>query len=425
MSRQLLTAAINYYVRKDGSDANDGLTDSSGGAFLTVQHALNVIHGTLDLAGQVATVNVAAGTYAENILVRGPFVGASGPDSVVVSGRSSNPDDFRIDASGLGGWRSSGPTALNGAQFTLLNFSVKAPQGYGVFSKGPGSYIKVKNWKFLDLLRTSAQGANFEGAVFLAYEMGTVELRGGGVIAGSVDTIFNAQHNAQLLCYGDGADATVIFTGTLDISASVYSRNCSAVRFPDTTPGGGVSPDGGAWTFDTSGATLSNPNHAKFYVIQNATLQYCNGTWNKFPGAAIGREIAGGHYFVCNEPRSVVVPITRDISVTGAQGINCGFFPQTIIIIGSVNGSSKASFGAMGSSPAWNNYAFMRDNNGASAGTYATANGVANVLINLLQDGSNFANGAVTAKSDTGFTITWSKAGNPTGTFTGFAVCLP
>ena len=58
-----------FYVRTDGNDSNAGTGDSAGGAFLTLQRAIDVV-GTLDLAGFTATINVRAGTFAPVVLRR-------------------------------------------------------------------------------------------------------------------------------------------------------------------------------------------------------------------------------------------------------------------------------------------------------------------------------------------------------------------
>lgn len=67
-------AAANYYVRTDGSDSNTGLVNSAGGAWLTLQHAWNVMT-TLDLLGQNVVINIAAGTYTGSLTMSSPLVG--------------------------------------------------------------------------------------------------------------------------------------------------------------------------------------------------------------------------------------------------------------------------------------------------------------------------------------------------------------
>src|SRR5262249_31168112 len=83
-TRQLLCADRSYYVPADGDDSNDGLSYDSGGAFLTLQKAVDVVRDTLDLGGHIVTVCVGAGTF-DGVVASGPFVGSVGPVSVVFS----------------------------------------------------------------------------------------------------------------------------------------------------------------------------------------------------------------------------------------------------------------------------------------------------------------------------------------------------
>ena len=61
-ARELLTANRTYYVRTDGSDSNNGLANTSGGAFLTIQKAIDTA-AALDLSVYNVTIQIADGTY--------------------------------------------------------------------------------------------------------------------------------------------------------------------------------------------------------------------------------------------------------------------------------------------------------------------------------------------------------------------------
>lgn len=92
-SRTVLTANRTYYVRTDGNNANTGLVDSAGGAFLTVQKAIDVIADTLDIQSFTVTIQIRDGTYTTPILLR-PYVGTSG--FVAIDGNSITPSNVLL-----------------------------------------------------------------------------------------------------------------------------------------------------------------------------------------------------------------------------------------------------------------------------------------------------------------------------------------
>ena len=90
--RELLTANRTYYVRTDGSDSNDGLTNTSGGAFLTINRGIQQI-AQIDGGGYSATLKVGNGTYTQNVLINQRFVGLT---SVILEGDTTTPSNVII-----------------------------------------------------------------------------------------------------------------------------------------------------------------------------------------------------------------------------------------------------------------------------------------------------------------------------------------
>lgn len=128
--REILTANQNYYVRTDGNDANDGKTNSSGGAFKTIQKAIDVATG-LDLSIYSVTINVADGAYTQALNFKS-YIGA-GPISVI--GNIATPANIPITVNNasiftmnsvLGKWKVSGfkvKTTVSGSAFDIVGNS--------------------------------------------------------------------------------------------------------------------------------------------------------------------------------------------------------------------------------------------------------------------------------------------------------------
>ena len=76
-ARELLTANRTYYVRTDGSDSNNGLANTSGGAFLTIQKAIDTA-AALDLSIYNVTIQIADGTYTITSAILGKSAVSAG-----------------------------------------------------------------------------------------------------------------------------------------------------------------------------------------------------------------------------------------------------------------------------------------------------------------------------------------------------------
>ncbi|KQN96250.1 pectinesterase family protein [Paenibacillus sp. Leaf72] len=77
---------LTLYVRIDGNDNNDGLSNSASGAFKTIAAAIAIIPNIVDHA---IVINVAAGTYNEEIALRG-FIGKGSISIIGAAARSSS-----------------------------------------------------------------------------------------------------------------------------------------------------------------------------------------------------------------------------------------------------------------------------------------------------------------------------------------------
>lgn len=120
--RTRLSADTTYYVRTDGNDGNTGLSNTSGGAFKTIQGALDYIGNNIDVVGYLVTVQVASGTYAE-IVTLPTLTGCIGTNPPVLKGDTATPANVIIDGTGL---TSATVTRFEGHSWRLQGFTIKS-----------------------------------------------------------------------------------------------------------------------------------------------------------------------------------------------------------------------------------------------------------------------------------------------------------
>ena len=250
--REKLTAARTYYVRTDGSDANTGLSNTAGGAFLTVQKAVNMC-AALDFNGLPVTVQVGDGTWTAPVAVTSTTNGV-----LTIAGNAATPDNVLWNLSSGSCITVTGP----GVRVTVKDMKLQSSGVAGVVSSGR-AYVAAENCTF--------------GACGYAHVAGA----GGGTIA--VSTPCRIVGSAPSFANLDNADldtTAVAFTltGTPAFSnAFIAAQALSYARC--------VLP-----TF--SGAATG----ARYYVTTNSVINVNGAGLTFLPGSNLGRKDSGGQY---------------------------------------------------------------------------------------------------------------------------------
>lgn len=134
--REKLTANRTYYVRTDGSDSNTGLANTSGGAFLTLQKAVNVV-AALDISTFTVTVQVGDGTYTAGVTLKDPV----GAGSCVLQGNTTTPSNVVISTTSADAITADGGSKL----WTITGFKLQTTtSGSGLVAKGKSKVIAAK-----------------------------------------------------------------------------------------------------------------------------------------------------------------------------------------------------------------------------------------------------------------------------------------
>jgi hypothetical protein len=272
-ARELLTAARTYYVRTDGSDSNTGLVDSAGGAFLTWQHAYDLVCSTLDLGGNTVTIahgNEGGGVFnfAEAVLLAGPWTGGG---SIVFTGSAGDlttPSNLVITDVAASNGVFTNTCTLPGS-VTIQGMKLVSPNGYG----------SINNWG-----------------------VGTVNFD-------KID--FGAASFAQLYAGAPGAQIILTGSATYTISGSAYNHIyadplCMVAMFsgPNVTLTGTPDFSGGfAAAYNLGNISVIAATYTgaatgpRYDVGSNAVINTFGGGANFFPGDSAGADDGFGAYF--------------------------------------------------------------------------------------------------------------------------------
>jgi hypothetical protein len=253
--REVLSADRTYYVRPDGNDGNDGLSNSSGGAFLTIQKAIDVVYGSLDIGSFNVTIQLADGTYTAGGNVTTHQLGNG---TVTIKGNAVSPQNVVVNVSATACFR-----AASGAVLTVQDMELRSTgSAYGLLASA-GGYLQFQNLRF---------GAC--GGAHVRAEIGAIaEAIGDYAIAGNAP-----QHwNFGLCGIVRVQNRTVTLSGTPAFSYFALGSTAGQAVI------GGNSFVGAA-------------TGARYHLFLNACVNGTGGNTTYFPGDAAGDVSSGAQY---------------------------------------------------------------------------------------------------------------------------------
>lgn len=260
--REVLDAARTYYVRADGSDSNDGLTNNSGGAFLTIQKAINVA-AALDLSIYDVTIQLAAGTYSTstgNVLAT--LVGSG---SVTIIGDETTPANVVVTTSG----------AMTSSHGNFLANAIRGTyklRGMKLTSTASGTRyaIQVQNGAYVEFQNIDF-GTGF--TQHLRAAGGFLSATGNYSITGGATGHVEANGIGVLRTQG----VTVTLTGT-----PAFTTFATATRL-------GIF-------FATNVTYSGSATGVRYSVTENGVIVVNGAGATYFPGDATGATATGGQY---------------------------------------------------------------------------------------------------------------------------------
>lgn len=254
-SREVLTANRTYYVRTDGSNGNDGLTNTADGAFLTLQGAWDTIKSAIDVAGYTVTIQIGDGTYSGQLALSGWIGGGQ----ITVQGNASDNDAVVLShASAIRGGRYEGLVIVRYVKFTGTTVNIDL-----VF--GPALLV--------------FSNVNFAGAASYHVRANST----GTLIAFNGDYEISAGAGAHFATASGGAiqafaAVTITVTGTPAFSvAFAFAEAVSSILVPLITFSGSATG-------------------ARYLARLNAVISSDGAGASYFPGDAGGSTATGGQY---------------------------------------------------------------------------------------------------------------------------------
>lgn len=253
--REVLTANRTYYVRTDGSDSNDGLSDTAGGAFATIQKAIDVV-ASLDISIYDVTIQLADGTYTTSNILKSPL----GSGLVIIEGNTTTPGNVIISTV------DNCFSCSNSCNYKIQGLRLTCTNGHGISLSSPTALVSINKLEFHTIAYSHISCTN--GSVLTA--VGDYAITGG---AG------HAHWYAIGTAAVSVANKTITITNTPNFAAAF------------------AWCDRGFGYFDVWSNTFTGSATGKRYDLNRNTVCFVNGAGTSyFPGNVAGTAINGAQY---------------------------------------------------------------------------------------------------------------------------------
>ncbi|MNI05813.1 hypothetical protein D3C73_587770 [compost metagenome] len=244
------TADLTYYVRSDGNDTNNGIANTVGAAFKTIQKAISMIP---QVVNHVVTVNVAAGTYPETVSLDG----FSGKGILFLNGDSVVSTSRQVV--GIGIQNSTIYITVTGLSFNATT----------------GAAMTITNSAYVVIDKINSTNANSQAGVW--FQVGSKGLVANSIISNKTTAVVSA--DASVLC----RDNTGVGNSTVYHSSDGGELTWSGTRPTGTylesiVRGGRIIPVGGVinpWGDNT----MAQRSHVRAFVPSSQSVS--SGAWTK------------------------------------------------------------------------------------------------------------------------------------------------
>lgn len=260
--RERLTASRTYYVRTDGNDSNSGLINSTAGAFLTIQKAIDAA-AALDCSIYDVIIQLGAGTYVITSTIILKSILGSG--SVTIIGNESSPTDVVLD----------GQNVMDIILASGVPYTVYKLKGFKLFSSTSNATMGFR----------SSRGSNIEyqnlyfGSGLIQQvrvdDGGSVKCTGNYTVAGGAQSHL-ALVNGSLRIQG----VTITISGTPSFTTAYADIEYGSVAIVN----------------NCTYVNKTNAAGARYLVAMNAVCFTGGQGDGYFPGNAAGAVQTGGQY---------------------------------------------------------------------------------------------------------------------------------